>query len=86
LHFHDLRHDAGSRFVEAGWPLHHVKDMLGHANLEQTSTYLNVTLAGLQESMRRYDEARKLCKPVASEGTINPRLFATSPPRTARNL
>jgi hypothetical protein len=23
LHFHDLRHEAGSRFIEAGWPIHH---------------------------------------------------------------
>ena len=25
--------------VEAGWPLHHVQEMLGHADLKQTSTY-----------------------------------------------
>ena len=31
LRFHDLRHEAGSRFLEAGWPLHHVQHMLGHA-------------------------------------------------------
>jgi len=29
LHFHDLRHEAGSRLLEAGWPIHHVKEMLG---------------------------------------------------------
>jgi hypothetical protein len=37
--------------------------MLGHANISQTSTYLNATNVGLQESMRRLDDAR--CKPVA---------------------
>jgi integrase len=31
LRFHDLRHEAASRFVEAGWPLHHVQEMLGHS-------------------------------------------------------
>jgi site-specific recombinase XerD len=41
LHFHDLRHEAGSRFLGAGMPLHHVKEMLGHANISQTDTYLN---------------------------------------------
>jgi len=56
LHFHDLRHEAGSRLHEAGWPLHHVQHMLGHRSLEQTTTYLNVTLAGLEESMRKFDE------------------------------
>ena len=38
LRFHDLRHEAASRFVEGGWPLHHVQEMLGHSNLKQTST------------------------------------------------
>jgi integrase len=39
LHFHDLRHEAGSRMLEAGWPLHHVQKMLGHAAVKQTATY-----------------------------------------------
>ena len=60
LHFHDLRHEAGSRLLEAGWPLHHVKDMLGHANIATTGTYLNVTTAGLAESMRRFGTAPAL--------------------------
>jgi integrase len=55
LHFHDLRHEGGSRLLEAGWPLHHVQHMLGHTNLAQTSTYLNATRVGLQESMRRFE-------------------------------
>lgn len=55
LHFHDLRHEAGSRLIERGWPIHHVQEMLGHASLEQTSTYLNVTRAGLHESMRKFE-------------------------------
>jgi integrase len=57
LHFHDLRHEAGSRFLEAGWPLHNVQEMLGHADLKQTSTYLNVTRVGLQDSMKRFGTA-----------------------------
>jgi integrase len=58
LHFHDLRHEAGCRWLEAGWPIHHVQEMLGHTNLSQTSTYLHAAERGLQESMRRYDAAR----------------------------
>ena len=58
LDFHDLRHEAGSRLLEAGWPLHHVQLMLGHANVSQTSTYLNATKSGLRESMRRFDHDR----------------------------
>jgi integrase len=69
LHFHDLRHEAGSRLLEAGWPVHHVQHMLGHASLQQTSTYLNATLRGLHESMRSLEEARNSCKSVASNPT-----------------
>ena len=54
LHFHDLRHEGASRMLEAGWPLHHIQHMLGHARLEQTSTYLNVEKTGLQDSVRRF--------------------------------
>jgi hypothetical protein len=68
LTFHDLRHEAGSRLLEAGWPLHNVSHMLGHANIAQTSTYLNATRVGLQDAMRRLDASR--CKPVASEGSV----------------
>jgi hypothetical protein len=31
--------------------------MLGHADLKQTSTYLNVTRVGLQDSMKRFGTA-----------------------------
>jgi integrase len=66
LHFHDLRHEGGSRLLEAGWPVHYVQHMLGHASLQQTSTYLNATLRGLHESMRNLDQSRPACKPLAS--------------------
>ena len=59
LHFHDLRHEAGSRWLEAGMPLHHVKEMLGHANISQTDTYLNAGRIALHASMHRLDEARR---------------------------
>jgi integrase len=65
LHFHDLRHEGGSRLLEAGWPLHHVQHMLGHANVSQTSTYLNATRVGLHESMRRFEVIPPGCNPVA---------------------
>jgi integrase len=31
LHFHDLRHETGSRLLESGWLAHHVQTMLGQA-------------------------------------------------------
>jgi len=68
LHFHDLRHEAGSRWLEAGIPIHHVQDILGHADVKTTSIYLNATATGLHESIRRFDEARQLCKKDAKKG------------------
>ena len=73
LHFHDLRHEGGSRLLEAGWPVHHVQHMLGHASLEQTSTYLNATLRGLHESMRVLEKSRSACKPLANTSARGPR-------------
>ena len=60
---HDLadEHGAGEP-----WPIHHVQEMLGHANLSQTST-LHASEMGLPESMRRFDAARG--KPVANEAS-----------------
>ena len=54
LHFHDLRHETGSRLLEAGWPLQHVQAILGHADAKTTSTYLNATVQHLLDSMRRF--------------------------------
>ena len=55
-------------------PVHHVKELLGHANIKTTDTYLNVTKTGLQESMRRFDESPLRCNPVATKAAIEPAL------------
>lgn len=69
LHFNDLRHEAGSRWLEASWPLHHIQEMLGHTNLSQTSTYLHASEHGLQDSMKRFDTTRgkDVAKPSQSD-------------------
>jgi integrase len=72
LRFHDLRHEAGSRWLEGDWPIHHVKEMLGHSNISQTDTYLNVGRLGLHESMKRFDDIR--CKSSARSPQIDPGL------------
>ncbi len=40
LHFHDLRREAGSRWMDAGVPIATIQRWLGHTNVSQTSTYL----------------------------------------------
>jgi integrase len=54
LHFHDLRHEAASRLLEAGWPLQHVQAMCGHADAKTTSIYVNATSYQLADSARRF--------------------------------
>jgi len=53
LKFHDLRHEAGSRKLEAGWPLHAVSAFLGHGDVTTTARYLNVKDDYLQELIER---------------------------------
>jgi integrase len=58
LHFHDLRREAGSRWLDAGVPLHTIQRWLGHTNISQTSTYLAVTDTGSHDAMARFDALR----------------------------
>jgi integrase len=66
LHFHDLRHEAGSLYHEAGVPLTEVQTFYGHASLTQTATYVNAKQYELLKSMKRVDETRNGGKPVAN--------------------
>ena len=53
--------------------------MLGHANISQTSTYLNATRVGLQDAMRRFDASP--CTSVAQTSPIE-----QAPPCNGRTL
>src|SRR5262245_6225150 len=56
LHFHDLRREAGSRWMDAGIPLATIQRWLGHTNIAQTSTYLGASIGGDELDMRAYEE------------------------------
>lgn len=58
LHFHDLRREAASRWMEAGASLVEIQMMLGHHNISQTSTYLGAVSTDNVDVMRRLDERR----------------------------
>ena len=58
LQLRDLRHEAGSRFAEAGMPINYVSGMLGHTNLTTTSRYLNINRRELHRAMQRFEESR----------------------------
>jgi integrase len=56
LHFHDLRREAGSRWLDGGVPLHTIRDWLGHSNISQTSTYLAGTSQTQHDAMEQYEK------------------------------
>jgi integrase len=56
----DLRHEAASRFDEAGVSIVYVSSMLGHSNLSTTSRYLNIHRRGLHLAMQKLEESRTL--------------------------
>lgn len=56
LHFHDLRREAGSRWMDAGIPLATIQRWLGHANISQTSVYLGASIGGDEHDMRLFEE------------------------------
>jgi integrase len=66
LNFHDLRREAGSRFLEYGMAPHYVQAFLDHANLSTTSRYLNITAPGMHAALKRVEQERGIrCNPVA---------------------
>lgn len=56
LRLHDLRREAGSRWMDAGVPLATIQRWLGHANISQTSTYLGASLGGDAADMDAYEQ------------------------------
>ena len=53
LHWHDLRHECGSRYAEQGMDVRRIQYLMGHANLKTTEKYLNVNLNLLGQAMRK---------------------------------
>ena len=57
LHWHDLRHEGACRLLADGVDIRIIQLMLGHASVQQTQRYLNVTdeelRSGLEVSWKR---------------------------------
>jgi integrase len=90
LHFHDLRREAGSRWMDAGVPLSTIQKWLGHANIAQTSTYLAATGGGDADAMKTYEQ--RVGRPVThsdpfaeSNGPDEDRLDALPAEKTQQN-
>jgi integrase len=66
LHLHDLRREFACRLRESGAPDHEVAAWLGHANISTTSTYLRTNRTSMQHALKRFEQARPLCKAVVN--------------------
>lgn len=53
LHAHDLRHTAAYMLLQAGASLAHVRDWLGHSNLQVTNRYLHLTRDDLADIAKK---------------------------------
>jgi integrase len=69
VHLADIRHEAASRFDEAGVPVNFVSKILGHTNLTTTSRYLNIHRRGLHLAMEKFEESRRLASLLQTEST-----------------
>jgi integrase len=62
----DLRHEAASRFEEAGVLTTDVSKFLGHRNLSTTTRYLNTTSRRLRLALMRVEQARAQSESLAN--------------------
>jgi site-specific recombinase XerD len=53
---HSFRHSYATHLIEAGVPVRHVQEYLGHKTLTSTMIYLHLTTAGKEQSRSRIDQ------------------------------
>jgi site-specific recombinase XerD len=53
LVWHDLRHHFASRLRQAGVPLGHIAELLGHKGLAMTRRYAHLSISNLHEAVAR---------------------------------
>ena len=69
LHFHDLRHTAASKMVEAGVDLVTVKEILGHSSIEMTIRYAHPTS---ENKRRAVEKLEQIFAEADSQNVVSP--------------
>ncbi len=77
LHFHDLRREAGSVWIERGVSIANVQKWLGHANISQTSKYLATTTPANTRRCGGSKRASGRLTPIDTEGGTAPPAVGT---------
>jgi len=72
LHVHDLRREAGSRWLEGGVSLLTCRDWLGHQSIAQTSVYLSGTAQTQHDAMTAFEARVQRCATDADTGGRKP--------------
>jgi integrase len=85
LHFHDLRREGASRWMDAGVPLATIQRWLGHHNISQTSTYLAASGGGDHDAMQAFEKAAGRLPNVAESTGSNGHQPAATDQETAEN-
>ena len=57
FHFHDLRHDFGSRLVQAGVPIEVVQPLMGHLDIRSTQGYAHLAPRQKGEAIEKMEMA-----------------------------
>jgi integrase len=52
LHWHDLRHECGSRLADRGVDVRRIQELLGHASIATTQRYLNTDVDAVGSAMK----------------------------------
>jgi integrase len=53
---HTFRHSYATHMIEAGVPVRHVQECLGHRSLASVMIYLHITTHGKEDSRRRMNQ------------------------------
>lgn len=86
LHFHDLRHEAGCRWLESKlFDLEQIRAIYGHTTIAQTASYLHAESHSAQGAMAAFDADRARQAKAAKEAAKRA-AFALKPGRSAHKL
>lgn len=72
LHFHDLRRECGSRWLEGGVGLLTVSTLLGHSSVTTTNIYLASSPVLAEAELRAYEARRKAFPNLSQSGPNAP--------------